>query len=146
MTNPGNTRWYLLKNYNIIDHEADVGFEVYGGTETELFENSAKALFSLITDLESVRPITEKHFEVSGNGESLIVFLNELLYLWDAERFLPKEIVIHSEQGKLKAILKGEYFDERRHTVSGEVKAVTYHRFSLQEEEGRFKATFIVDL
>jgi SHS2 domain-containing protein len=135
-----------LKNYSIIDHEADVGFEVYGDTETELFENSAKALFSLITDLESVRPITEKHFEVSGNGESLIVFLNELLYLWDVERFLPREIVIHSEQGKLKATLKGEYLDERRHIISGGAKAVTYHKFSLKEEEGRFKATFIVDL
>ena len=25
-----------------------------------------------------------------SNGESLIVFLNELLYLWDVEKFIPK--------------------------------------------------------
>ena len=143
---PVIARWYLLKSYSIIDHEADVGFEVYGNTEEELFRNGAVALFSLITDLESVRPITEKHFEVSGNGELLIVFLNELLYLWDVEKFIPKEIMITREHENLKAILKGEYFDEGRHTVSGAVKAVTYHMFSLQEEQGRFKATFIVDI
>ena len=135
-----------MKNYRIIDHEADVGFEVYGSTEEEVFTESARALFSLIADMNPVRPIEEKRRPIAGYGEPLVIFLNDLLYLWDTEQFLPKEIAIEKKKGELTAILKGERFDETRHTAIGAVKAVTYHRFFLGRNKGRFKATFIVDL
>jgi SHS2 domain-containing protein len=135
----------LLEPYKILDHEADAGFEVHGHTEEELFHNAACALFSLITDLGAIRPETEKHVEITGNGESLIVFLNELLYLWDVEKFIPKTIAIIREGVSIQAILRGEILDEHRHTVVGAVKAVTYHKFSIRKEEEMLKATFIVD-
>jgi SHS2 domain-containing protein len=135
-----------LEPYKILDHEADVGFEVYGHTEEELFQNATYALFSLITDLGAIRPETERHVEITGNGESLIVFLNELLYLWDVERFSPKVIGIIREGVNIKAILRGEILDEHRHTVIGAVKAVTYHKFSVRKEQEILKATFIVDV
>jgi SHS2 domain-containing protein len=135
-----------LEPYKVLDHEADAGFEVYGHTEEELFQNATCALFSLITDLGAIRPETERRFEVTDNGESLIVFLNEILYLWDVERFIPKAITIVSDSANIKAILRGEIFDEDRHTMTGAVKAVTYHKFSVWKEQEMLKATFIVDV
>jgi SHS2 domain-containing protein len=135
-----------LEPYKILDHEADVGFEVYGYTEEELFQNATFALFSLITDLGAIRLETERRVEITGNGESLIVFLNELLYLWDVERFISKVIGIVREGVNIKAILRGELFDEHRHTMAGAVKAVTYHKFSVRKEQEMLKATFIVDI
>jgi SHS2 domain-containing protein len=135
-----------LEPYKVLDHEADVGFEVYGYTEEELFQNATCALFSLIMDLGAIRPETERRFEVTGNGESLIVFLNEILYLWDVERFIPKAITIVRDSANIKAILRGEIFDEGRHAMAGAVKAVTYHKFSVRKEQEMLKATFIVDV
>jgi SHS2 domain-containing protein len=135
-----------LEPYKIIDHEADVGFEAYGYTEEELFQNATCALFSLITDLGVIRPETERRVEVTGNGESLIVFLNELLYLWDVEGFIPKVTGIIREGVNIKAILRGEIFDEHRLTVAGAVKEVTYNKFSVRKEQEMLTATFIVDI
>jgi SHS2 domain-containing protein len=48
--------------------------------------------------------------------------------------------------GGLTALLKGEIFDESRHVIEMEMKAVTYHGFSLVEEEGMYKATIVIDV
>ncbi len=89
-----------MEPYKVLDHEADVGFEVYGHTEEELFQNATCALFSLITDLGAIHPETERHVEIPSNDESLIVFLNELLYLWDVEKFIPKTNTIVRDGAK----------------------------------------------
>ena len=136
----------LLEPYKVLDHEADAGFEVYGHTEEEIFQNATCALFSLITDLRRIRPEIERHVEITGNEESLIVFLNELLYLWDVERFIPKAITIVRGSTNIKVLLKGEMFNEHRHAMVGAVKAVTYHKFSIRKERELLKATFFVDM
>ena len=37
-----------MKPFEFIDHTADVGIKAWGATLTELFENSAKGMFSVI--------------------------------------------------------------------------------------------------
>ena len=37
-----------MKPFELIDHTADVGIKVWGSTLTELFENAAKGMFSVI--------------------------------------------------------------------------------------------------
>jgi SHS2 domain-containing protein len=135
-----------LRPYKFLDHEADAGFEVYGQTEGDLYQNAISALFSLIVDLRKVHPEIEKRIEVPDNNESLIIFLNELLYFWDVERFIPKTIAIVRDTVNIKATIGGEKFDEHRHTIVGAVKAVTYHKFSIRKKQEMLKATFIVDM
>ncbi len=136
----------VLEGYKILDHEADIGFEVYGQGEEELFQNATLALFSQIMDLETVRTVTERQITITGNGETLILFLNELLYLWDIDKFIPRVITIKKEHDTIIATLKGEILDEQRHIVFTQVKAVTYHKFSITENQGKLKAIFIVDM
>lgn len=135
-----------MEPYNFLDHEADAGFEVYGQTEEELYQNATYALFSLITNLRGIHPETERRVEVPDNNESLIIFLNDLLYLWDVEKFIPKSIAIARDNINIVATVRGETFDEHRHPVIGAVKAVTYHKFSILKEKEMLKATFIVDM
>ena len=135
-----------MEHCKIVDHEADIGFEVYAESEEELFRRAVEALFSLITDCDRLVGAENKEIELSGNDELLVVFLNELLYLWDVERFIPKTVALRREGEKAVFTVKGDYFDEGRHSVRTEVKAVTYHMFSLSSENGRLKATFVVDL
>lgn len=135
-----------MEPYKFLDHEADAGFEVYGQTEEELYQNAICALFSLITDLRKIHPETERRIEVPDNNESLIMFLNDLLYLWDVEKFIPKTIAIARDGTDIQVTLRGEIFDEHRHTTIGAVKAVTYHKFSILKEKEMLKAAFIVDM
>lgn len=135
-----------MERYRILDHEADTGFEAYGGTMEELFRNGVFALFSLITDMETVHSLVEKRITVHGNGDLFINFLNDILYLWDTKRFIPRTVSVHIKDQNAEGLFTGEFFDPAKHTIRQEVKAVTYHKFRIVKEKGTFKATVIVDV
>jgi SHS2 domain-containing protein len=77
----------------------------------------------------------------------MVDWLNELLYLHDVENLLFKEFEVESvgENG-LKAVAKGEPFQEEAHVIKTEVKAATYHRIEVRKERGRWRAQIILDL
>lgn len=129
-----------------MEHEADTGFEIFGGTIKELFQNAAAALFSVIVDAEQVDAEKGKRLDLSGNGELLVIFLNELLFFWDTEGFIPVDFSLKIEDGRLTGTVIGGMFDPSRHTAKQEVKAVTYHKFLLKEGEKGFSARIILDI
>ncbi len=135
-----------METFKTLDHDADIRIEVFGASQQELFQNAAKAIFSLLTDPAHVRPVIEKNITVSGNGELLINFLNELLFVWDVDRFIPAEVTVDFVENGLSARLKGENFDDARHFIQLEMKAVTYHNFSITEENDTYRATFVIDV
>lgn len=135
-----------MERYRILDHEADTGLEIYGETMEELFQNGVYALFSLITDTGAVQPLVEKRIRVSGNGELFINFLNDILYLWATTGFIPGTVSVHIKDQNAEGLFRGEFFDPARHKIRQEVKAVTYHKFRIEEEQGTLKATVIVDV
>jgi SHS2 domain-containing protein len=135
-----------MKPFRVLDHDADIRLEVYGASRKDLFENAAGAMLSLMTDRGKVSPAQEKRITVPGNGELLVNFLNELLFVWDVERFLTAEVAVSFEGDGLTAFLRGEPFDEDRHSIEMEMKAVTYHKFAITEKKGIFKATIIIDV
>jgi len=138
-----------MKRFEILDHTADIGIIVYGEDLKALFENAGKAFFHLITDLRKVRHRTERKIVVKGESlDRLIVdWLSELLYLHDVENLLFKEFEVESvgEDG-LKAIAKGEPFQEGVHAIKTEVKAVTYHQLEVRKKNGGWRAQVILDL
>src|SRR4030042_1961675 len=96
----------MEKEFEIIDHTADVGIIAYGADMKEAFANAAKALFSLITDLDDVEEVTQRDIELTApDRESLLVgWLNELIYLFDAENLLFKRFdIMQLGQMHLKA-------------------------------------------
>ncbi len=138
-----------MKRYKILDHTADIGVIVYGEDLKALFENAGEAFFHIITDLKKVKLRIEKHIVIEGESlERLLVdWLSELLYLHDVENLLFKQFKIESvgEDG-LKAVAKGEPFEEGVHAIKTEVKAVTYHQIEVRQEKGRWRAQVIFDL
>jgi SHS2 domain-containing protein len=77
----------------------------------------------------------------------MVDWLSELLYLHDVENLLFKGFEIDSV-GKdgLKAIVKGEPFQEGVHVIKTEVKAVTYHQIEVRREKRGWRARVILDL
>ncbi len=135
-----------MDRYKIVDHEADTGFEIYGKTLEELYQNGAEALFSLIVSHGKIKPEKGKRLDLKNDDGLLVVFLNELLYFWETEGFIPREFSLKVERGRLTGTVIGGIFDPTRDTIRREVKAVTYHQFSMRHEKGLFRARVIVDV
>jgi SHS2 domain-containing protein len=138
-----------MKRFKILDHTADIGLIVYGEDLKALFENAGEAFFHLVTDLRKVRSRTERRIEIQGEIlERLMVdWLTELLYLHDVENLLFKKFKVESiGKAGLKAMVKGEPFQEGVHVIKTEVKAVTYHRIEVRKENGGWRAQIIFDL
>jgi len=139
----------VKRAFEIIDHVADVGIVAYGTDVEELFSNAALALFSLITEPESIEEKLHLDLEVSSEGrDSLLVeWLNELIYLFDAERILFNRFDIKRlTHNELKATCYGEGFDPMKHKIKIGVKAATYHMLKLDKSGDGCKAQIILDI
>jgi SHS2 domain-containing protein len=73
------------KQYEYMEHTADVKFLAYGKTLEEVFENAALAMFNVIIDTDKVSGETTREvFLKSPDLEFLLVdWLSELLYLFE---------------------------------------------------------------
>ena len=138
-----------MSKFEIIDHTADVGLIAYGSTRKEVFINAAIGMFSLITDLEKVIDSRQQEIiaEADDHEELLATWLNELLYLFDAENFVFCQFEItRLNHDRLTAIAHGERIDLSRHELRTSVKAVTYHQLKIKKENGSFSTKIIFDV
>ncbi len=87
--------------FKIIEHEADIGLEICGISLPEIFIHAGVALFSLITNQDRLEARCTKKITIDNGEDSLVVFLNELLYLWDTEKFLPCSFSVLEEREKI---------------------------------------------
>jgi len=138
-----------MKRFEVFNHTADIGLIIHGENLKALFENAGEAFFHLITDLRKVRRRIERRIHIGGESldRLMVDWLSELLYLHDVENLLFKGFQVESvgEDG-LRAVVKGEPFQEGVHVIKTEVKAVTYHRIEVRQENGRCRAQVIFDL
>ena len=129
----------MEKDFEIIDHTADVGLRAFGASFQEAFANAAKAMFSLITELDSVSPGLYRDVEVSAPDiETLLVeWLNELIFLFDVENLLFKQFdIITIAPTTLHARCFGEKVDRTRHEIKTGIKSATYHQLKVEKNGG----------
>jgi len=138
-----------VKRFSILGHGGDVCIEVRGNSLPELFENTAEALFRIITDTKRVRKKKSRRvrIEQEDHNHLLVAWLNELLYLFEKEGLLFSRFrVDRIDEGSLEATAEGETYDEGRHPIQNLVKAATFHQLQLKEVDGLWKARIILDL
>jgi len=129
----------MEKDFEIVDHTADVGIIAYGADMSQAYANAAKALFSLITGLDDVNEVLYRDIELTApDEESLLVkWLNELIYLFDTENIIFKRFDITKlNSTRLKARSYGERVDSSKHELKTGVKAATYHMLKVDKANG----------
>ena len=120
----------MEKDFEIIDHTADIGIVAYGADMSQAFANAARALFSLITELNDVTEVLHRDVKLTAPDEEglLVEWLNELIYLFDTENIIFKRFdIIKLNHTQLKARSYGEKVDKSKHKLKTGVKAATYH-------------------
>jgi len=129
------------KKFKFLEHTADVKFQAFGKTVEEVFENSALAMFSAMSDSK----VAEKNkFKVKAEGrdyENLLYnFLEELLILFDSEGFfLAKVMNLKIKSKKLEAEVIGD--DAKDYEFAVDVKAITYNEMFVKSDGKKKKWT-----
>ncbi len=127
------------KDFEILNHTADVGIIAYGADLKQAFANAARGLFSLITDLDGVEEVLHRDAELTATDEEslLVEWLNELIYQFDTEGIVFKRFdIIRLDSTRLKARGYGEKVDKSKHKIKMGVKAATYHMLKIDNSNG----------
>ncbi len=135
--------------FETFDHTADVGIIARGADPAEAFGNAAKAMFSLMVDLDRVEPREERRIEVEADDrESLLVdWLAELLYVSEVDNLVFNRFEVDEiNDNRIVARAKGETLDLERHNPKLMVKAVTRHMLQVAESDGVWQARVILDI
>ena len=129
----------VAKDFEFIEHTADVGIMAYGADVKEAFANAARGMFSLIVDSGSIRETECRDIEVTAPDiESLLVtWLNELIYLFDTENMLFSRFdITELDVDRLIARAYGEPVDDTTHKLKTGIKAATYHMVEVDRSQG----------
>lgn len=131
--------------YRYMEHPSDVGIHAWGESLQVAFREAGYALFGYMTDLSKIDPVEYHNVTLDkkegSSLESLFYdYLNELLYLYGSDYFVPSKIKIEcldETRGRLTASLWGEKFDYFKHSQGTEVKAITYHGIQVISPDAR---------
>lgn len=133
---------------------SDVAFEATGSDLGDVLAAAADALLAATVERPgAVQPRVRRELHLDDEQGDLLLlrFLNELIYLRDAEQLLLRPVrVTVREDGPgrlaLDAELAGEPLDPARHALTGEVKAATAHGLTLARHGPGWRATVTLDV
>jgi SHS2 domain-containing protein len=137
------------QGFNIVEHGADIGVEVFSNSINGLYQIAVEAFTSIITNTKKINPIQSRIITIEGNDKEqyLVNLLSELIFIYDVDQFLCKKAIVKNITSScLRVDLYGETFDDRKHDILADIKAVTYHGLSIIKKDDLFKTTIIFDL
>lgn len=130
-------------SYHLLDHTADVRAAVEGDGLETLYQSAVELVRNLAVGESDVEAREERRLDIGGDDEEerFFRFVRELVYLVDAERFLPRSVELGTPLR-----LEGEVFDDERHHAERQLKAVTRHGYALESSQDGWRAELVFDL
>ena len=135
--------------FRLLEHTADIGLEIWAESLELFFEEAFKGLRKILFGPIEEKPENTRKISVTGGepGELLVNWLNEFLFLWETENWVPLEVhVLESTPESVKAQAGGIPFDSERHGIEREVKAATYHQLEVKKTRGEWRGRIFLDL
>jgi SHS2 domain-containing protein len=132
---------------------ADVAFEAWGETIEEMFISAAEATMNvMVADLEKIERREKREIEIGSDAIDMLLFnlLQEIIFFKDAEQLLLRieDAKIGYENGLYfaKTTCWGEQINPGRHQLIVDVKAVTLHRFKVEQTPRGWETFIILDI
>lgn len=137
-----------MKNIETLDMSGDAGLKIRGSTLEELFANAATGMSGLITDIQYIVATEERKISLKSDSleDLLILWLNELIFLFDRDGFIGKSFSVHLDRNALTARISGGIFDPELNERGLLLKAATYHRLSLKKTQSHWEAVVVFDI
>jgi len=138
-----------MKNYQVLEHTADIGIRVKSASLAGLFKSAALAITELSTQKQKNQFLEKHKFVITQKAENVeelfVNWLNELLSLSSAEALIFEDIKINQiNEQFVDAIAIGS--DSRNYKTNVEIKAATYHQLKVQKNNSGWQAEVIFDV
>jgi len=141
-----------MKEFEILEHTADIGIAAYGKNKEQVFTNAAKGMFEIIAGKN--KNLKENFYDKikleADNLEGLLfAWLNELLYIGETRLVILNKFQIKElSDFQIKAEVRGAKINPPSIKIEKEIKAVTYHRLEIKKdgESGLWRAQVIFDI
>ncbi|GAH64044.1 unnamed protein product [marine sediment metagenome] len=141
-----------MKEFEIIEHTADIGLIAYGKNREQVFINAAKGMFEIIAG--GTKNLKENFYDKikleADNLEGLLfAWLNELLYIGETRLVILNKFKIKElSDFQIKAEVEGMKINPPSVKIEKEIKAATYHHLEIKkdEESGLWSAQIIFDI
>ena len=137
------------KNYEILEHTADIRILVKAKKLRELFQKSAMAMFDLIAVKKWFIFRKAVRFDIMLKADTLeelyVDWLNDLLSLSESKKlvFTGFKIAFLSDN-RLRGFAYG--YDRRKFIMKREIKAATYHDLKIENRGDIFFSEIIFDV
>jgi SHS2 domain-containing protein len=132
---------------------ADAAFEACGETVEETFLSAAEATIGVMIENPETIRARERisiHLENDELDMLLFDFLQEIIYFKDSRRLLLRMRSLHIDLARSPLMLTAEAAGETMipgyHPLLTDVKAVTLHRFGIEQNENGWTATVVLDI
>jgi SHS2 domain-containing protein len=135
--------------FEILEHPSDLGIEARGATMEEAFQHAAFGLMSIIAGSSKIEANEKRLISIQARDrENLLVrWLSEILYLYDAEKFLTADTKVERMNNtSLNATILGQQFDASKHELKLDVKAITYHNLMVEHLNDIWITRVFVDI
>lgn len=131
-------------SFTFLPHTADLRAEVTGRDTSDLYQSAADLVRNIVVGDSAVGRETERsvNFASQRESERFFQYVRELVFLVDAEGFLPRHVTMEEDQARLA----GEVFDSARHQVERQIKALTRHGYRFERDREHLRAELVFDL
>jgi SHS2 domain-containing protein len=137
----------------MLNHTADVGFEIEAPTLEALFGEARRALLMTMFERPPERGEEERWVRLSATDlEFLLVrWINELVYHIQSAGFVPVHTQIRIRKAEmggffLEGLLAGTALDLEGYGWQGEIKSATFHGLVVAPEGEGWRARMILDV
>ncbi len=141
------------EGHRFLEHTADAYIEAWGPTLERAFAQAAEAFYETMLNVQKIDPILEEHIQVDGHDKKELLYnwIEQLLLEFDIKAmvYASYHIIIAPDDltsFKLRGKVRGEKYDRGKHGAKTEVKGVTYHLMTIEEDAKEAKIRFILDL
>lgn len=140
----------MRKDYELLEHTADIAIKVKGDSLEALFKNAAVAMFDIMAEYipgkktsRAEKLLIKK--EAANLEELFISWLNELLYHTMTKGKIFCEIMFKNlDEHGLKAVVGGK--DMINYKIKTEIKAATYHELEIKKVGPSWQAKVVFDV
>ena len=133
------------KQFEEIEHTADVAIRVWGQDLAALFANAAFGMTALLTNIEDVVATTKATIELEAEDVEILLvdWLSELLFLGERDDVVYMRIDrLEIAPNRLKATVRGGPVQERH----AHIKAVTFSELQIKRTDRGYETVIVFDV
>ncbi|MEK6915394.1 MAG: archease [Nanoarchaeota archaeon] len=136
----------MIKKFEFLGHTSEVKFRAYGKSVNELFESCALAVSSVLSRGMKIKEPIKKEINVYGKDKEsmLYKFIEEIIYLFDADGFIVSKAKVNVEGKSLNAVFYGD--ESVNYKDLDAIKSPTYAEMYVKNNGKKWECQVVLDV